>query len=799
MTPNHAQAARLRERLEERRRHAPSERSYPVDDWQIVERRFEPQLGPALESVFAVANGYLGLRGTPEEGFPVHEGGAVLNGFHETWPIVYPEDAYGLARTGQTIVNATDGSIIRLFVDDEPFDLASAKIIRFERVLDMQTGVLTREVEFETGRGQRLLVRSRRLASLEHRHLAAMDYEVVALDGPARIAISSELVTYGPGEASDDPRRGKGFAEKVLVPLGARASGHRAVLHLRTRNSGLELACGMEHAIDCDSTFTVEASAEGDGAKLVVLADLQAGVPLRLSKYLAYHWAAQAPAGDLIARVDRTLDRAARDGYDMIEFDHRRHVEEFWARSDIQLDGAPDLQQAVRFNLFELMQATARGEGLGVPAKGLTGHGYEGHYFWDTEIYVVPFLAHTTPQWAKQVLQFRCDMLPAARTRAAETGHGGALYPWRTINGAEASAWYAAGTAQYHINADIAYALRQYGQVTGDVDFILDQAAEVLIETARLWMELGYFSERRDGHFSINSVTGPDEYTTVVDNNAYTNLMAKEHLGSAVTLVEWLAAREPETYAELVRSVGLTEDEIEGWRRAAAAMHIPRHAELGIVLQDEHFLERKRWDFEGTPLDKYPLLLHHHPLELYRHQVIKQTDVVLATYLVGHYFSDEEKRRTFDYYDPLTTGDSTLSACIQSVMASEVGYPEAALEYFVAACAVDLADAHGNTADGIHIASCGGTWLALVAGFGGLRETFEDVCFSPRLPGEWERLRFRVQVREQLIEVDMTREATTYRLVEGRGLRIHHFGEALRLEPSLPVVRPVSAELEPVG
>jgi alpha,alpha-trehalose phosphorylase len=796
MTPNHARAARLRERIEERLSRTPSEHAYPIEDWQIVERRFEPEYLPALESVFAVANGYLGLRGTPEEGYPVHEGGAVLNGFHETWPIVYPEDAYGLARTGQTIVNATDGTIIRLFVDDEPFDLATTKILRFERVLDMQIGVLSREVELVTKRGQRMLLRSRRLASLEHRHLAAMDYEVVALDSRVRIAISSELVTYGPGEESDDPRRGKGFAEKVLVPLDARSHDQRAVLHMTTRNSGLELGCGMDHAIDFAGELSVEADAEGDGAKLVVLADLEPDQPLRLSKYVAYHWAANAPAGDLVARVDRTLDRAAVEGYDVIEFEHRRHVEEFWARSDIQLEGAPDLQQAVRFNLFELMQATARGEGLGVPAKGLTGHGYEGHYFWDTEIYVVPFLVHTTPQWARQVLQFRCGMLPMARRRAAETGHGGALYPWRTISGQEASAWYAAGTAQYHINADIAYALRQYGQVTGDVDFILDDGAEVLIETARLWMELGFFSERRNGAFCINSVTGPDEYTTVVDNNAYTNLMAKEHLDSAVTLVEWLAAREPETHAALAKRTGMTEHEVDGWRRAAAAMHIPRHAELGIVLQDEHFLERKRWDFDSTPIEKYPLLLHHHPLELYRHQVIKQTDVVLATYLVGHYFSDEEKRRTFDYYDPLTTGDSTLSACIQSVMASEVGYPEAALEYFVHACAVDLADVHGNTADGIHIASCGGTWLALVAGFGGLRETLADVCFSPRLPAEWDRLRFRVQVREQLIEVDMTHEGTTYRLLEGRGMLIHHFGEPLRLQPGEPVARPDQRELE---
>ena len=744
-----------------------------------------------------MANGYLGLRGTPEEGTPSHEAGAVLNGFHETWPIVYPEDAYGLARTGQTIVNATDGTLIRLFVDDEPFDLATAKLLRFERVLDMQIGVLSREVEWETARGHRMLIRSRRLASLEHRHLAAMDYEVVALDAAVRIAISSELVTHGPGEAADDdPRRGKGFAEKVLVPLDARAHGQRAVLSLATRNSGLELALrdGARHR--SAAPVTVQASAQGDGAQLVVLAELEPDRPLRLSKYVAYHWAPKPPAGDLVARVERTLDRAASDGYDMIEFDHRRHVEDFWARSDVQLEGAPDLQQAVRFNLFELMQATARGEGLGVPAKGLTGHGYEGHYFWDTEIYVVPFLVHTSPQWAKQVLRFRCGMLDAARRRARETGHGGALYPWRTISGEEASAWYAAGTAQYHINADIAYALRQYGFVTGDLAFLLGDGAQVLVETARLWMELGFFSDRVGGRFVINSVTGPDEYTTVVDNNAYTNLMAKENLEGAVHVIEWLAAQEPEAHLRLVvrhRADARPRSTAGAAPRSSCTSRATRSS--ASCCRTSASSSASRWDFDATPIEKYPLLLHHHPLELYRHQVIKQTDVVLATYLAGHHFSEEEKRRTFDYYDPLTTGDSTLSACIQSVVASEVGYPEAALEYFVHACAVDLADVHGNTADGIHIASCGGTWLALVAGFGGLREDDGEVCFSPRLPAEWDRLRFRVQVRGQLVEVDMTHEETTYRLVEGTGLMVHHFDEPLRLAPGAPVSCPQPDEL----
>src|SRR3954447_13659388 len=222
-------------------------------------------------------------------------------------------------------------------------------------------------------------------------------------------------------------------------------------------------------------------------------------------------------------------------------------------------------------------------------------------------------------------------------------------------------------------------------------------------------------------------------------------------------------------------------------------MYVPRDDELGIVLQDDHFLERKRWDLDATPPDKHPLLLHYHPLELYRHQVIKQTDVVLATYLVGHHFSQDEKRRTFDYYDPLTTGDSSLSASVQSVIASEVGYEALALDYFLDAAAVDLLDLHGNTADGIHIASSGGAWLALVAGFGGLRDFDGEVRFHPRLPAEWDGLRFRVQVRAQLIEVEMTPNETVYRLVDGTGIVLHHEDEALRLVPGRPLRRPAVA------
>jgi alpha,alpha-trehalose phosphorylase len=779
----------LRAVLGERLNGPGSARVYPVDEWQIVERRLEPERLGALESVFAVGNGYLGIRGTPEEGRPSRDPGVILNGLHDTWPIVYPEDAFGLARTGQTVVNATDGSRIRLFVDDEPLDLTTGRIVDFRRAIDMRIGVLRRELVWESPSGTRLLIRSRRLASLEDRHLAAMSYEVTPLRGGARVEIASDLVTHRGPRASGDPRGHGALAEATLVPMASHAADRRAVVRLATRRSGLQLACGMDHAIASQAEVTVRATAEADGASIVVAADLEAGRALRLSKYVAYHWDA-ATADDLPARVDRTLDRAASDGYEAVERAHRRHVADFWRRSDVEIDGGPELQQAVRFNLFQILQATARGEGLGVPAKGVTGRGYEGQYFWDTEIYVVPFLIHTNPERAREVLAFRCAMLDLARARAREVGHRGALYPWRTIAGAEASAWYAAGTAQYHINADIAYALLHYLFVTGDLGFLLDRGAEVLIETARLWADLGFHSERRDGRFCINGVTGPDEYTTVVDNNAYTNLMARENLEGAVRVVERLSSRDPAAYARLVRATGLEAAEVDAWRRAAATMHVPRYEELGIVLQDEHFLERERWDFDATPAGAYPLLLHYHPLELYRRQVIKQADVVLATYLLEHVFSDDEIRRTFEYYDPLTTGDSTLSACIQSVMASATGHPETALEYFMNACAVDLVDLHGNTADGIHVASCAGTWLALVAGFGGLRDYGGDVRFAPRLPDRWRRLGFRVAVRGQLIEVDMRPGETRYTLIEGPGIPIAHFDEPLRLRPGVTVGRP---------
>jgi alpha,alpha-trehalose phosphorylase len=499
-----------------------------------------------------------------------------------------------------------------------------------------------------------------------------------------------------------------------------------------------------------------------------------------------------------------------KQGFSQLLREQEQYVEGFWRRSDVQVSNirtdkaklsTVEIQQAIRLNLFHILQASARAEENGVPAKGLTGQAYEGHYFWDTEIYLFPFLIYTSPQTAKNLLRLRYGMLDKARLRARELSQKGALFPWRTISGEEASAYYEAGTAQYHINADIMYALRKYVNATGDEEFLWEYGAEMLVETARLWEDLGCFSPRKEGKFCINGVTGPDEYKTVVNNNTYTNLMARENLRYAVETVEALQLKKPEAFQALVQRTGLKLSEVEEWKRAADNMYIPFDAATGIYPQDDSFLDREPWDFKNTPPEKYPLLLFYHPLNIYRHQVIKQADIILAMFLLSHEFSLEEKKRNFQFYDPLTTGDSSLSSCIEAVLALEVGEFDKAVEYMRAALLMDLADVGGNVKDGCHIASMGGTWMALAYGFGGLRDHDGSLSFRPQRPPEDQAsVRFPITYRGQVLDVEISPESTTYSVREGAGMVIRHEGELISLDRANPTaVRPTLKPLKLAG
>ena len=780
---------------------SPPEDIYPINAWKFTETQFYPRFLAQTETIFSLSNGYIGMRGTPEEGEPAVQNGTFINGFHETWPIVYGENAYGFAKTGQTMLNVTDSKIIKLYVDDEPFYLPTANRRSFERTLDMQAGTLDREVLWETPAGKQVLIQSRRLVSLQHRHLAAIAYRVTVLNAVAPVVVVSEVLGNRPNQAGkDDPRQARGFTGPVLLPQRHYANDHRLVLSHITKESQMTLACGVDHRLETACTYTATTECADDAGRVVFTIEAQPGEAIALTKYMSYHTSRRAPAEELCARTERTLERALRSGFDALLAEQRQYLDDFWYRSDIQVELDPaaqqtsrgQKQQVLRWNLFQLCQATSRAEGTGVPAKGLTGQAYEGHYFWDTEIYLMPFLVYTAPRIARNLLQFRYSMLDKARQRAREVNQQGAKFPWRTINGEEASAYYAAGTAQYHLNADIMYALRKYVAATGDDEFLANEGAEMLVETARLWADLGFHSERLGGKFCIHGVTGPDEYTAVVNNNTFTNLMARENLWYAAATVETLQRDRPDLYRLLVHKTGLNPSEVEAWRKAADAMYVPYDEATGVHPQDDDFMDEKRWDFANTPKDKYPLLLFYHPLVLYRHQVVKQADVVLAMFLLGNEFSLEQKRRNFDYYDPLTTGDSSLSICIESITAFEIGYTEKAGAYAWEALLIDLADHAGNVEDGCHIAAIGGSWMIPVYGLAGMRDYNGHLSFQPHLPQIVRRLRFPLTIQGQRLEVDLTPEAAIYLLREGTELVITHQEKELRLTPGEPVSVPLS-------
>jgi alpha,alpha-trehalose phosphorylase len=754
---------------------------FAVDPWAIPERELHVELLPQTESIFALSNGHIGLRGNLDEGEPWGLPGTYLNAFYEVRPLPYAEAGYGYPDAGQTIINVTNGKVIRLLVDDEPFDVRYGELARHERVLDLRDGVVRREAEWFSPAGQGVRVRSTRLVSFVQRSVAAILYEVEPLEADARIVVQSELVANEPvPEASDDPRA----AAALRAPLIAEHHAHhelRAGLAHRTRSSGLRMSAGMDHIVDGPDGTVTATESEPDLARVTVTTELDPGQTLRVVKFLAYGWSSQRSLPSLRDQVDAALAAARRTGWDGLRAGQRKYLDDVWERADVELEGDPALQQAVRFALFHVLQAGARAERRGIPAKGLTGRGYDGHSFWDLETYTLPVLTYVAPDAAGDALRWRHSTMEFAEARARELGLRGVAFPWRTIRGQECSGYWPAGTAALHINADIADAVRRYLAATGDEEFEGGPGLELLVATARLWRSVGHHDSQ--GRFRIDGVTGPDEYTALVDNNVFTNLMAARNLQAAADL----AVRHAQRAAEL----GVDQEEIAGWRDASKAMAIPYDDDLQVTAQSEGFTRYRRWDFETTPADDYPLLLHFPYYLLYSSQVVKQADLVFALYACGDCFEPEQKARDFDYYERITVRDSSLSACIQAIMAAEVGHLELAYDYFGETAFIDLRDLAFNTRDGVHLASLAGTWLVAVAGFGGMRDHGDTLSFAPRLPSRLTRLTFRLVYRGRRIRVDVRPEAACYELLDGEPLEIVHDGEVLTVAPGSPQTRPL--------
>ncbi|MER7888853.1 glycosyl hydrolase family 65 protein [Micromonospora sp. NPDC094482] len=754
------------------------------ESWRIRRTATDLDRLGETESIFALSNGWIGWRGTLDEGAPYGMPGSYLNGFHERRELGYPEDGYAFPEFSDTVISAPNATLIRLWVDGEPLDVRTGTLRTHERVLDLRSGVLRRETEWISPGGRGVRIRSTRLVSLPRRRIAAIRYEVEPLDASVELRVCSDLLANERvPERSDDPRAASVVTD-ALTAETRRSHGLDGVLVHRTERSAQRVAVAVAHLVEAPEHVSADSDCTPDRMRLTLTGPLRPGERLRLTKFAAYECAPArgTPPGELADLVVAEADAARADGFDALLAAQRAALDGAWRTADVELDGDPELQQAIRFALFHLVQAGRPDGDRTIPAKGLTGNGYDGHVLWDTESYVLPVLTYLAPAVARSALRWRHAHLPEARERATKLRLAGATFPWRTIGGRECSGYWPASTAGLHLNADIADAVLRYVAATGDREFLAEAGVDLLVETARLWHRFGHWSDT--GAFHLHGVTGPDEYAALVNDNVFTNMMARRNLRGAADVVE----RHPEQ----AEGLGVDPAEVAGWRAAADAMFVPYDRKRGVHQQSAGFTEQPEWDFAGTGEEEYPLLLHFPYLELYRKQVVKQADLVLAMLRCPGEFTADEKTRNVAYYEARTVRDSSLSAAPQAVLAAEVGHLDLAYDLFAESVRQDLADLGDKTADGLHLASLAGSWLALVQGFGGLRDDRGALSFDPRLPRRIHRLAFHLRWHGHRLRVTLTPDEARYELPDGgpeATVELWHHGEQVRVAGGAPVSR----------
>ncbi|MGU8437075.1 glycoside hydrolase family 65 protein [Clostridium perfringens] len=768
---------------------------YKIEPWNITEEEFLLKNNYRNETTFSLANGYIGTRGTFEEAydFYVETGleGNFVNGFYESEHIRYGEWNFGFPTESQSLLNLPNAKIIKLFIEDEEFSMLTGEIEDYKRVLHMKEGRITRNLIWVSPKGKKVKISISRFVSFNNKNLMEIRYKVTPLNFSGNLKFISAidvnvenhtrktnpLVDYGPF--------GKRLANDYIDSI-------KDELYYEgiTLNSELSIACGALNKISSENFIRKNfKNYELCGVSYEFYA--KENEEIILDKFIAYSTSLDMNCEKLHGFIKAILSDAEEQGYIEAEREQKEYVEEFWRTADVIIEGDDALQQGIRFNLFHLMQSAGRDGKTGMGAKGLSGEGYEGHYFWDTEMYVLPVFVYTKPDLAKKLLDYRYFTLDKARERARVLGHDkGALYPWRTINGEEASTYFPLGTAQYHINADIAYAFKLYVDVNDDFNYLKDKAAEVLCETARVWADVGSFSEYVGNKYCICAVTGPDEYNAIVDNNFYTNLMARENLRDAIWALNKIKEKDKLAYDNLVKKIDLKDEEIEYWKKIIENMYFPYDEKRGVYPLDDGFMKRKPWDDSKIPKEKRHLLYeNYHPLFIFRQRMSKQADAILAMYLHSNLFSIDELRRNYDFYQEVTLHHSSLSTCIFGILASQIGYDEEAYKYFSQSARMDLDDYHNNFYAGIHAANMAGTWQGIVNGFAGLRTNKGILELNPTIPKEWNAYSFKIFYKKNLLEIKISKDEIEIRLLEGENLELYVYGEKVYLKNLSEIIK----------
>lgn len=730
-------------------------KTIPKEPWNVTEDALKRDRFPYWETAFALSNGVFGVRGTFEEGNPGYAEypATLVNGICGYTPYEHLWKMPGFPEARHAILNMADWAKVDLTVDGETFGIATARLSTHRRSLDLRRGVLEREFVWETKSGKRVRVKTERLVSMARRQVAALRYRVeapagcaVSLKSRTRLAMPSAVM---PGEQV----RIRGikvvdgmdlvFQDLVTAPdKVALAQGYSLPGGKSVEGSDLVFSCQGSGMVVLDKFFAVASTMDGAGFEALAAHELAA---------------------------------ARQAGFDALLGEQAAFWAQYWNDADIEIEGNLQDQQAVRFSLFHLRQGNPERGNRSISANGLTGDGYSGHVFWDTEMYMLPPYIYTQPETVRPLLEYRYSILGKARERAIQMQGKGALFSWNSVKGEECGHVYEASTAEYHLLSDIAYAIELYDRMTGDDGFTLNQGAEILFEMCRFLEDRGCYVDGKG--FCLNVVCGPDEYACGVNNNAFTNVMARAMFNFAIAVHARVKAAGG---GALFEKIGLLDGEVAAWKRASDHMYVPHDETRGITPQDDCFLEMDPVDMDLIPknTDIRPL---YHPLNLWRMQVVKQADVVLLMFVHGELFSREQKERNYLYYEPKTNHGSSLSPCMHSILAAEIGRLEDAYRFFRQTALMDINDFKNNTSGGVHSACLGGCWMTVVNGFAGMRDEPDGLQFNPVLPAAWRRYRFPLAYKGSRIRVTVDQGGARYELLGGKPLAIKSNGRTIRV------------------
>ena len=694
------------------------------------------------ESIFAIQNGLIGVRGNFSEGYNERDyKQTLINGFYNFYDYKYEENSPTFPQKGQRIVNVIDGQSIEIYLENKAINLENCKLSKLERDYDLTKGYTIRKAEYLTKQGYIINIYEEKLVSFIQKELLIIKLKISSPNYKGKIKIISRLKLPNKSSAGSFDTRINFASSDQLTIQEKYFNKDKVALLTETTNSKLKLATGMIHSIPIEYTTSLK----GINGEI----EINLEKDFEITKFVVY-----TPNNLYTKHLEdnlRILDKAKSKGFEYYKKQQLLYLDEFWKHANIEIIGNDTLSESIIYNIYQLNSCSTNNHSLSIPAKGLTGEGYEGHYFWDTEIYMIPFFTVTNPEKAKMLLLNRYNGFEKGKEIARDQGATkGVKIPWRTINGSEVSPYYPAGSAQYHINSDVAYSVIKYFQFTKDFDFMIDYGFEMLLETARFLYDVGNY---HSGSFHINNVTGPDEYTAIVNDNYYTNSMAKYHF--EVLGDFYYKYKRKLTLAK--KKLSVDDREIDELIKASKLMELPFSKELNVVLQDDSFLQKKPLNFNKLPKSQFPLILHYHPLFIYKHQVLKQADALLSMLLLD-YDNLEVFNNSFDYYLPKTTHDSSLSKCIHAIVAFRLGKIDLGYEYLEDIAKIDMENTHHNTEHGIHIANSGGIYLTILYGILGFRIKDEKIIFRPVLPKEIKSLKFKLFYKNTEINVKLNSE-----------------------------------------